>query len=255
LLQTDFGFFKFQTREDLTQIELAPQEAIPGTEIFVVGNNSAESLMILPSVLARVDRECPQYDMNTFYCTGANNTSGGSSGSPVLNRSGKAVALNSGGKVDTAVSYFFPLDGIVFALERIQKDERIPRADLFTLWKHISYDEAKRLSLPEKYINEHKVSKTNKHNGLLVADNVLRDLKENFPAKTKRVLTGDLLLKINGHFVSDHWSVECILGENIDKEVTVEGSYCFAFPVHCDVDGYSVCSLDCLVLFACCSLS
>lgn len=218
----DFGFFKFQPRDDLKEIQLAPEEAIPGSEIFVVGNNSAESLMILPSVLARVDRDCPQYDMNTFYCTGANNTSGGSSGSPVLNRSGKAVALNSGGKVDTAVSYFFPLDGVVFALKKIQANEHIPRGDLYTSWKHVSYDEAKRLGLPTRHIAEIKSSATNKYNGLLVADNVLRDCKELFPTKNKRVQVGDILLKVNHHFVSDHWSLESILGNHVGEEVTLE---------------------------------
>lgn len=218
----DFGFFKFETREDLGEIELCPQEAIPGSEIFVVGNNSAEALMILPSVLARVDRDCPQYDMNTFYCTGANNTSGGSSGSPVLNRAGKAIALNSGGKVDTAVSYFLPLDGVLFALRKIQAGEPVPRADLFAAWKHVSYDEAKRLSLPDKYVNEMKNSKSNKHNGLLVVDNVLRDCKERFPGKSHRLLVGDILLKVNGQFVSDHWTLETILGQHVDKEVTLE---------------------------------
>ncbi len=218
----DFGFFKFQPRDDLMEIELAPQEAIPGSEIFVVGNNSAESLMILPSVLARVDRECPQYDMNTFYCTGANNTSGGSSGSPVLNRAGKAVALNSGGKVDTAVSYFFPLDGVVFALKKIQSNEHIPRGDLYTSWKHISFDEAQRLGLPLRYIAEMKSTGTNKYNGVLVADNVLRDCKELFPGKNKRIQVGDILLKVNHHFVSDHWSLETLMGHHVDEEITLE---------------------------------
>eukprot|EP00438_Fugacium_kawagutii_P026621 Skav209608 [mRNA] locus=scaffold1634:304061:308800:- [translate_table: standard] len=88
----------------------------------VIGNDNAEKIQILPATIARTDRNCPEYhdnyeDENTFYAGAGSNTSGGSSGSPVIARSGNCIALNAGGAHEAASAFFLPLDRAVYVLE------------------------------------------------------------------------------------------------------------------------------------------
>jgi S1-C subfamily serine protease len=203
----------------LAPIELRPDLARIGAEIRVVGNDAGEKLSILSGVISRLDRNAPEYsegycDFNTNYIQAAAAASGGSSGSPVVNVEGYAVALQAGGRQDgAATDYFLPLDRPLRALELVRKGEHVSRGSIQTQFLIKPFDECRRLGLTSEREAEVR-AKFPKETGMLVAEVVL----PKGPADSK-IEEGDVLIKVNDELLTQFVRLDDILDSSVGGQV------------------------------------
>ena len=221
----DFGFYQYDPvavrTKKLPALTLDPSAIKIGAEIRVLGNNAGEKLSIHSGTIARLDREAPRYgregfnDFNTFYIQAAAGTTGGSSGSPVLDISGRVVALNAGARRDSSASFYLPLDRVVRALKLIQEGQTVSRGSIHTVFGYTAFDELDRLGLADA--TEAAARARNPDGtGLLV----VREVLPGGPAEGK-LEVGDVLLAAEGTPVDSFMPLDVLIDDHVGGNLDI----------------------------------
>jgi len=192
------------------------KDIIVGVEIKVIGNDGGEKLSILSGFISRVDRNAPNYsgyrDFNTSYYQANAAASGGSSGSPVVNIDGYAVALQAGGRTDKAsTDYFLPLYTPLRALQHIKKGIPVFRGGIQASFLLKPFDECRRLGLTPE-IEEVIRDTFSGENNMLVAETILPE-----GPSDEKIKEGDILVNIGGKPVVRFQDLEEILDGSIGQ--------------------------------------
>lgn len=225
----DFAFLRYDPaelgRSNPPALALHPEKVALGLDVRVIGSDGGEQLSILSGTIAHVARRAPRYgrygynDFNTFYIQAASSTSGGSSGSPVIDRTGDVVALNAAANPRTASSFFLPLWRVRAALEHLQAERAVPRGGLQTVFAHEPRRELIRLGVAPSLIDAAPTDRSNPQAppGRLVVEEVL-------PAGVAAgvLREGDVLLSLDGRPVDDFVSLEASLDARIGRRLDIE---------------------------------
>ena len=194
----DFGFFKFDpsllTSTPLIEIELNPSGAQPQTKVLIMGNNAGEKLTFIETAIGRTDRNAFEgLDCNTFFISASDISTHGSSGSPVLNLQGQAVALKTWGNASTNSSWYLPLHRVQRALHLLQQGLPIKRGTVQVAFLYTAYPDVKRLGVAPKMIEDHRAAFPN-GDGMLVVNKPL----PKGPGSVANMRNGDVVWELNG---------------------------------------------------------
>ncbi|KAL8698335.1 MAG: hypothetical protein Q9201_006632 [Fulgogasparrea decipioides] len=212
----DFAICKYEVSSlenfEVKQIQLKPELAEVGLEIRVFGNDSGQTLSILPGVISRVDRNPLHWDALIPYIQASADSSNGASGSPVITQSGHAVGLVAGGFHSSSTDFFLPLDRPKRALQSLIDGQPILRGSIQSNWLRETRAECSARGLDSQSFKKYCPG----GGGLLRADKILPE-----GSSAGKIQEGDLLLQADGQNISSLAAFEDLIDHAVGSSITL----------------------------------
>lgn len=218
----DFGLYQYDPATlsmPVKAIALQSQAKV-GEKISLYGNDAGQSLSIFEGVLSRIDRPAPDYgntstDFNTFYYQAALGTSGGSSGSPVLNANGQAIALNSGSHKGASTSLFLPMNLIQPVINKVLSNQPVTRGFIGAIFQFQPLHQLGSFGLSNSQIEQLGTNNPGTQ-GLLQVKQIISQSNADGELKV-----GDLLYQINGTSAHHFLQLEDVLNQHVGKVLDI----------------------------------
>ncbi|MBP7189976.1 MAG: serine protease [Rickettsiaceae bacterium] len=180
--------------ESAQEILFSSEEPKLDQQVFIIGNNEGKEFSVhkgFISSLYAIDGDMPQHS----YVVNLN-TAGGSSGSPVMNEKGQAIALNYGG----GGTFALVLNGkyVKRVVDAIKNNKPIIRNHIGVICDLYSLDKAvKHRSFPKELMDKYIKDFPNARNKAIVVDYIIAGA----PA-AQYLKAGDIIWAVNGKPIS-----------------------------------------------------
>jgi S1-C subfamily serine protease len=214
----DFGFYKIDpatVKFKLIAVKMGFGKKLKvGDELLMIGNNEKEEYSIKFGATANLNvnkgLRHSSYIHTTFDRTG------GSSGSPVWNTRGEVVGIHASG-TDTS-SFELPIEYVLDALKKIQKNIPIKRGDIGVDLDLISVGEAiQHFNVPETVRDEIKSFNNRVPKMIQVQSIIPRSSGEQL------LRAGDILYRLNQRLLGDDlYLFDKTLNENVGRSVAID---------------------------------
>jgi len=216
----DYAFLQVPPEDipgDTTEIKFSAQNPRMGQAVFMIGNNENKSFSIHTGNISNTHTVAglmPQHSINISL-----NAKGGSSGSPVLNEKGEAIALNYGISETFAIG-LHPWY-VRYALRFIEQGRVPVRQHIGAIVNHYALDQGVRYrSFPKEKAKSYLKQFPDSQGQALIVDRVLRGS----PADGI-LLPGDIIWAINGEKLGPNL-VDLDMAMNACKHSSVRVTIC-----------------------------
>ena len=195
-------------------IPLSTKGAKMGQSVFMVGSNEGQSFSLQTGTISSIYQNFGFFPNQSIRIS--LNSRGGSSGSPVCDESGAAIAIQCGGN-DT-FAHALPIEYIQSALPAVKNNSIPKRRDIGAMLDYYSLDRAVRFfNFPKELVNEYTKAFPDARNNALIIESIFSDSPANESLKI-----GDIIWAVEGKTIGPNLhQLQKIFNENEKVKLSV----------------------------------